>query len=283
MATQGYNLTAMVNNIHIGYDDLGEGTTPILFLHGFPFNRTMWKGQLEFLKSETRVIACDLRGFGKSEDETSFLSMDQFADDLIGFMDALKIEKAIVCGLSMGGYIALNAVNRFTKRFEALILCDTQCYSDTAEAKQKRYKAIDEISADGISAFNEPFLKSVFYEKSLETKPEVVEMLREVVYSTSEHSLTMGLTALAERRETCSTLSKIDMPTLIICGREDTVTPPEKSEYMHEQIYGSVLRMIDEAGHVSNLEQPETFNNHILHFIHALDTIDSEKQASAKK
>lgn len=283
MATHGYNLTATVNNMNVAYDDLGEGTTPVIFLHGFPFNRTMWKEQLEALQSETRVIACDLRGFGKSEDETSFLSIDQFADDLIGFMDALRIEKAIICGLSMGGYIALNAVNRFKNRFEALILCDTQCYSDTAEAKQKRYASMDEISTDGISAFNEPFLKSVCAAKTLETKPEVIEALREMVYSTSEHSLTMGLTALAERHETCSILSNIDMPALIICGSEDAVTPPEKSEYLHEQIYGSVLRIIDEAGHVSNLEQPELFNTHILHFIHALDTIHVEKQASIKK
>src|SRR5690606_41592977 len=104
--------------------------SPIIFLHSFPFDKTMWHGQLEFLKSTHRVIACDIRGFGQSTDETSQLSMDLFADDNIQFMDTLKIEKAIICGLSMGGFIALNLMKRYPERFSALILCDTQCIAD---------------------------------------------------------------------------------------------------------------------------------------------------------
>jgi pimeloyl-ACP methyl ester carboxylesterase len=164
--TKGYNLTIPVNNFHLSYHDVGEGSVPVIFLHGYPFDKTMWQGQLDFLKSSNRVIACDIRGFGKSTDEESSLSIDLFGEDLIAFMDKLNIEKAIVCGLSMGGYIALNVLKRFPDRFEALILCDTQCIADTAEVQKKRYKIIDEISVDGTTNFNEGFIKNVFHPKS---------------------------------------------------------------------------------------------------------------------
>lgn len=269
------------NSINLSYDDLGEGGIPIIFIHGFPFDRTMWQPQMDFFKSTNRVIAFDIRGFGESKDEESALSIDLFAEDLISFMDTLRIDKAIICGLSMGGYIALNAVKRFQNRFEGLILADTQCIADSDEAKQKRYKAIDEIVLHGTTGFNEAFIKNVLHKDSLSSKKEVVEKTRRMVYSNSEHIMGMGLTALAERSETCSTLSKITIPTLILCGREDTVTPIAQAESMKSSIYGSVLRIIDHAGHLSNLEQPESFNQHLLYFINALTVIGNSKEKSA--
>jgi len=265
--TKGYNLSIPVNNFHLSYDDVGEGFIPIIFLHGYPFDKTMWKGQLDFLKSSYRLIPCDIRGFGKSTDEKSPLSMDLFSEDLIQFMDKLNIDKAIICGLSMGGYIALNAMERFPERFEALILCDTQCIADTAEVKSKRYKTIDEIDENGTADFNEGFIKSVFHKDSITNKKELVEQLRSVVFSNSKHIITQGLVALAERSETCSTLNEITIPTLILCGREDEVTPLAQSELMNASITGSILHVIDNAGHVSNLEQPDEFNKHLLNFL----------------
>lgn len=269
-ATTGYQLTTYINNFDLSYDDVGEGAVPIIFLHGFPFAKTMWVGQLDFLKSGYRAIACDIRGFGASRDETSSLSIDMFADDLIAFMSKLNIEKAIICGLSMGGFIALNVQKRFPDRFEALILCDTQCIADTPEVKTKRYKTIDDIKANGETEFNEGFIKSVFHKDSLTDKKEIVEKVRGVVFANSQHIITMGLTALAERSESCSTLDEIDIPTLIICGREDVVTPLAQSEFMHKSIKGSILRIIDDAGHVSNLEQPLEFNKHLYDFLASL-------------
>jgi pimeloyl-ACP methyl ester carboxylesterase len=275
--TKGYDLTIPVNNFHLSYDDIGEGIIPIIFLHGYPFDKTMWQGQLDFLKSSYRLIPCDIRGFGKSTDEESSLSIDLFADDLIEFMDELSIDKAIICGLSMGGFIALNAMKRFPDRFEALILCDTQCIADTAEVKEKRYKTINEIEADGVADFNEGFIKSVFHKDSITNKKELVEQLRSVVFANSEHVIIQGLIALAERSETCSTLNEITIPTLIICGREDEVTPLAQSELMNKAIEGSILCVIDNAGHVSNLEQPEEFNIHLHDFLTTLDALNHEK------
>lgn len=275
--SKGYNLTITVNNINLSYDDVGEGKIPIIFLHGFPFDKTMWRLQLDFLKSSYRVIACDIRGFGKSMDEESPLSIDLFGDDLIRFMDKLNIDKAVVCGLSMGGYITLNAHKKFPDRFEALVLCDTQCIADTVEGKEKRYKTIDEIKVDGVANFNDGFIKKVFHKDSITNKKELVEQLRSVVFSNSQHIINQGLVALAERSETCSTLSEVTIPTLIICGREDEVTPLVQSEFMNKNINGSILRVIDNAGHVSNLEQPHEFNKHLRDFLATLSLIDVEE------
>lgn len=275
--TKGYNLTTPVNNFHLSYDDIGEGTVPIIFLHGFPFDKMMWQVQLDFFKAHYRLIACDIRGFGKSTDEQSLLSIDMFADDLIRFLDKLRIDKAVVCGLSMGGFIALNAIQRFPDRFEGLVLCDTQCIADTPEAKEKRYKTIAEIEAEGVANFNEGFIKSVFCKNSYSNKKELVKHLHNVVFSNSQHIITMGLTALAERSETCSKLNEIKVPTLIICGREDEVTPLAQSEFMKSEIKGSTLHVIDNAGHVSNLEQPDEFNQHLLAFLTELYGNDFEE------
>ncbi len=266
------NFLTEVNDTTISYKDVGEGDTPILFLHGFPFDKSMWKGQIDSLKASNRVITIDIRGFGKSTDEKSKLSIDLFGDDLIAFMDKLTIDKAIICGLSMGGYIALNVVKRFPDRFKSLILCDTQCIADAPEVKEKRNETIEQINLEGADAFNEKFVKSVFHPDSLVNKMELVESLRSIVFANSKEIIIAGLTALSDRSETCSSLEKIRIPTLIICGRQDLVTPLAQSELMQKQIRGSVLKIIDNAGHVSNLEQPEEFNKHLLKFLKSSNT-----------
>lgn len=264
---KGYNLKVLVNGFDLSYDDIGEGSLPVIFLHGYPFDKTMWQHQLDFLKSTHRVLACDIRGFGESKDEESPLSMDIFAEDLIAFMDALTIGSAIICGLSMGGFIALNALNKYPDRFEALILCDTQCIADTAEVKEKRAQIIKEIELDGVTKFNEGFIKSVFCSDSFSQKKELVKNLHRVVFANSPQIIINGLRALAERSETCSTLDEIKIPTLIICGKEDEVTPLAQSEFMHHAIKNSTLQVIDNAGHVSNLEQADEFNKYLLDFL----------------
>jgi pimeloyl-ACP methyl ester carboxylesterase len=280
---QGQNLSIPVNNFHVSYDDLGEGIIPIIFLHGYPFNKSMWQAQLEFLSPHYRIILCDIRGFGASTDEDSRLSIDLFADDLKAFMDALLIEKAVLCGLSMGGFIALNAMKRFPERFEALLLCDTMCITDTSEVKAARYATIKDIEAGSLEVFNEKFIKSVFHEDALANHKQVVANLRSMVFANTQNIITKGLVALAERSETCDNLPNITLPTLIICGRADEVTPLAESEFMAAHIPGAVLQIIDDAGHVSNLEQPEAFNQHLLNFLKTLTNLDFEKINGEKR
>ncbi|MDP2176350.1 MAG: alpha/beta hydrolase [Bacteroidota bacterium] len=280
---KGFNLRITLNDFELSYDDIGEGMVPIIFLHGYPFDKNMWQGQLDFLKESFRLIACDIRGFGQSKDEVSPLSIDKFANDLLLFMDKLSIEKAIICGLSMGGFIALNAIKRFPDRFVSLVLCDTQCIADSSEVKAKRYQIIKEIDIDGAEKFNEGFIKSVFCKDSFENKTELVDQLRNVVFANSEHIIKQGLVALAERFETCSSLNEISIPTLIICGREDEVTPLAQSEMMNASIDLAKLRVIENAGHVSNLEQPEIFNKHLLNFLKTLTCLNFDKVNGDKR
>ncbi len=267
------NLLLEINNFTIAYNDVGVGTIPVIFLHGFPFDKSTWKGQFDALKATNRVIAIDIRGFGQSKDENSVLSIDLFSTDLMLFMDKLKIDTAIICGLSMGGYIALNAVNKYPNRFEALILCDTQCIADSKEVKENRYKTIDQIKENNANEFNENFVKNVFHPESLIAKTEIVEHLRNIVFSNSKEISVAGLTALAERYETCSILDTISIPTLIICGREDKVTPISQSEFMNKKIKNSIFKIVDNAGHVSNLEQPEAFNLYLSNFLNSLNLL----------
>lgn len=272
MNAVGNDINIKANNIIFCYDDIGKGGIPILFIHGFPFDKSMWQPQLEYLKSSNRVIAYDIRGFGKSTDEAGEVSINLFADDLIKLMDALEISKAIICGVSMGGYIALNAINRFSERFEGLILSDTQCIADSAEGRQKRYKTIGEIGENGLSNFAETFVKNVFCKQSLENKKEMVEKVKNNILATSPRTVKGTLFALAERWETCNSLEAITVPTLIICGKEDVLTPPAQSEFMKQNIKNSILHIIDGAGHLPNMEQAEEFNKYLQHFLSAINT-----------
>jgi len=256
-----------IEDVIINYEDHGEGDLPVIFIHGFPFDQTMWKPQVDFLKSFMRIITFDLRGYGRSGAGSMKPSIDLYAADLLRLMDALKIERAIVCGLSMGGYILLNAINRFPERFEAIILCDTHCIADTVEARERRYKTIELLNAGGLKDFTQLFIKNIFCKETLENKSGIADPIKNVILSTRVETITGTLRALAERKETCSTLQRIAVPTLILCGKEDVVAPPEQSEFFSTNIRQSTLHLIDQAGHMANLEQADEFNRHLKDFI----------------
>jgi pimeloyl-ACP methyl ester carboxylesterase len=259
-----------VNGINVSYFDSGKESQPILFIHGFPFEKSMWLPQMEQLMLNHRVISYDIRGFGKSTTNDQEPSMSLYADDLIALMDVLKINKAVVCGLSMGGYILLDAVLRYPNRFKAIILADTQCTGDSAEAKEKRKKSIQQINAGGLPEFSTSFVNAIFYKETLTSNRELVKFIADTILATTPSVISGALNALAKREDRCSILDRIDVPTLIICGKEDSVTPVVKSEYMNQKIKGSVLEIIDGAGHLSNLERAEVFNKHVEDFVHSI-------------
>jgi 3-oxoadipate enol-lactonase len=267
MQTSGQHLNIKVDNLNICYEDYGQGDIPVIFIHGFPFDKSSWHPQLDFLKDSNRVIAYDIRGFCKSTSEDMKASMDLFAQDLISLMDVLHIRQSIICGLSMGGYIALNAVRHYPDRFKALVLCDTQSIADTAEGKEKRYKTIEEVEKNGLKDFAETFTGKIFAPSTLENNKEVVDYIKNTILSTPVPTVARTLSALAQRLETSSILHEIKIPTLILCGEQDSVTPPEQSEYMHKHIIGSEYHVIKNAGHMSNLEQPEAFNLLLKNFL----------------
>ena len=263
----GNDLSLRLRDITINYDDAGQGDIPVIFIHGFPFNKEMWVNQVANLSDHCRVLAYDIRGFGKSEPGIQKYSISLFADDLIEFMDALQIQKAIVCGLSMGGYILLNAVTRFPDRFDSIVLSDTQCIADSPQAREGRMKSIELINKEGVGGFADGFIQKVFWKETFDRNPDAVQKIRTIINSTAPSSVTSTLTALAERDEVCSKLGNINVPALILCGDEDVVTPVEQSKVLQSKIPGAQLQILQEAGHMSNLEQPEAFNRHLMDFI----------------
>ncbi len=264
----GNNIEITVNNLTVSYNDEGENGTPVvIFIHGFPFNKAMWDKQLEALKENYRVIAYDVRGHGNSDAGKGDFSIELFANDLLSFMDALKLDKAMLCGLSMGGYIALNAVEKDPDRFDALILSDTTCIADTPEVKEKRMKAIESIKKAGVEKYAEESIKNLFAPESLSTKKEEIAAVRDMIVNTSKQSLYKTLRAFYERKETCSKLQDINVPVLIMVGKEDKITPLDAAQFIHEKIEGSTLNIIEHAGHLSNMENPSAFNTQLEEFV----------------
>jgi 3-oxoadipate enol-lactonase len=257
-----------LNDFTLSFNESGDGIRTVIFLHGFPFDKSSWDKQLIFLsKNGFKGIAVDIRGFGKSTPGNEPFSIAQFADDLIHFMDLKGIQKAAICGLSMGGYILLNVTARYRERLDGIILCDTQCQADTTDAKLKRMETIKNLTEKSKEAFADGFIKKVFFEKTMDQKKSMVAKTKSVILNTSLDSIKSGLSALADRNDTCDLLSEITLPTLFICGKEDTLTPPAKSISMHKSIKYSTICMIDNAGHLSNLEKPIKFNNVIHDFL----------------
>lgn len=268
MRNPGKNIRITANNITVNYTDEGPENAPvIIFIHGFPFSKEMWNKQMEVLNENFRVLAYDIRGHGKSYAGNDDFSIELFVRDLLSLMNVLQIEKTTLCGLSMGGYIALNAVEHHPKRFDALVLCDTNCIADSAEAKGKRMKAIEGLWENGVEKFADDSLKNFFAQESFTTKKEVIDGVREMIINTSEKSIIKTLLALSKRKETCSKLPEIKVPVLIMVGEEDKITPPEAAQIMHENISDSELSIIKHSGHISNLENPEQFNEHLKRFL----------------
>jgi 3-oxoadipate enol-lactonase len=257
-----------VNHHTVCYNDEGpDETHVIIFIHGFPLDKSMWNKQVKALKNNYRVITYDIRGHGNSSAGEEVFSIDLFVRDLICFMDALKIDKTILCGLSMGGYIALEAIEKYPERFDALILSDTNCKADTTEAKQKRIETIEDITENGVEKYAGDSLKKLFAPESFTTKEEEMDSVRKMIEDTSKQSLCHTLLALSQREGTCQNLSQIKVPVLIMVGKEDLITPPEAARLMHEKIQGSLLCIIEHAGHLSNLENPDEFNNQLTKFL----------------
>jgi 3-oxoadipate enol-lactonase len=264
-------MKAVINNSLTHYIDIGISTAqPVVFIHGFPFTHKMWMfpgGQTEALSGANRLVAYDVRGHGESEIGQGIFTIEFFVDDLIAMLDHLKIRQAIIVGLSMGGYIALRAVERHPNRVKALVLCDTKAEPDSNEGKIKRSASIKTIRTDGTRVFAEEFMKHAVAPESFETKPEAVRSLQSMIERTSPVALCGTLVALAARTDSTPMLKSIQCPTLILHGEKDTLATPADAKAMKEIIPNAELQMIPKAGHMSNIENSEEFNKYLIDFV----------------
>jgi 3-oxoadipate enol-lactonase len=252
----------------LAHVDVGRGL-PVVLLHAFPLNRSMWEPQIAALFGECRCIVPDLRGFGNSPRSGPY-TMDRYADDVGALLDALQIEQAVVVGLSMGGYVALALWRRHRKRIRALVLSDTRAAADTPEAAQKRLDLAEMARAQGVDAVIDKQLPGLIGKSTRERQPDLVERIRSIMAQSSVDGIVGGLEAMRTRPDSTPLLAGIDVPTLIVVGDEDAITPAKDARAMHEAIPNSRLEVIPEAGHLSNLERPAAFNTALSGFVGSL-------------
>jgi len=258
-----------INGINIHYHEEGEGL-PLVFLHAFALNQTMWKEQVTALKNHYRCIALDLRGFGHSEvvDEPSL--MPQMASDVRELMKALTIDKAVLIGLSMGGYIALAFYRHYPEAVGALVLADTRATADTEEAKANRRRSADKALRQGSTAIADETTPKLLGDTTLTSNPDLVKLVHEIQASNSPAGIAAAQRGMAERADSTDLLATIEVPTLVIVGEEDKLTPLAEAEFIHHGIANSKLVVLENSGHLSNLETPAAFNKALLEFLEAL-------------
>ena len=261
-------IALLPGGLELAYDEAGSGT-PLLLVHGFPHDRTLWAGQLGGLATMARVIAPDLRGFGESTVRPPY-SIDLYADDLAAFLASLGVARAVVCGLSMGGYIAFAMLRRHRERVRARVLADTRATADTDEVRATRSKLIALIEQEGSAALANRQLQPSVSRSTLERQPELVETLRRMMASAPPEGAIGALRAMAARPDSTPMLGAIDVPTLVIGGAEDGITPPEVVRAMAAEIPRSRVEILALAGHVSPLERPAAFNHVVGEFLGAL-------------
>ncbi len=252
----------------ISYKTFGDRKAKALvFIHGFPFDKSMWDKQGELLSPDHFVVTFDLRGHGESDVGNGQYLVEFIVDDVINIMEHLHLDKACVCGLSIGGYTALRAVEREPARFSGLILCNTKSTGDTNAAKLNRANQIKKILTGQKSQFAEEMAKSLFAPETLDNNPQIVDKITSIMKSTHERALTGTLIALAARMDMTESLSKITIPTLIITGDRDKVATAADAEIMKSRIPNSRFVLVHGAGHLSNLENPGEFNSAMVKFL----------------
>ena len=258
-----------VNGVSLAVDIRGKGPA-ILFIHGYPLDHSLWEPQLEALDGWMR-IAPDLRGMGQSDAPDLGYSMATYAEDLLALMNTLGLDQVVLCGLSMGGYVAFEMLRRAPDRVRAVILVDTRAEADTAEVRKARDAEMARAREGGAEAIAEGMIGRLFSPSSTSQKPEVVEQVRRVMASTPHSGLLGAIGALRDRPDSFALLSRLtEMRALVIVGEEDKLTPPDRAQAMVDALPQGELVVIPGAGHLSPLERPEAVNTALRGFLERL-------------
>ena len=261
---------SQMSAIKLAYTETGSGETPIVLLHGYPFNRSMWREQVEALSESYRVITPDLRGHGETSAAPAATTLEEMARDVAALLDELRIERALIGGLSMGGYVTFSFYSLFRERTRALILADTRPQGDKEEAARNREQQAEKILKEGMESIADDFLKKVLTPVTLSERPELVARVREMITSTKPAGAAAALRAMAARPDQTNLLAEINVPVLIIVGSEDTLTTPDDAELMKRSIPDSRLKIIEGAAHLSNMERPAEFTGALQAFLDEL-------------
>ncbi len=257
-----------INGVEIDYNFYEvESSAVIAFVHAFPLSQKMWSSQVEALKGKYSILTYDCRGLGQSEVGDGQYMFENLVDDFIELLRSLKVEKVIACGLSMGGYVILRAYEKQPSLFHALVLCDTRSEADGNEAKIRRAQMLHMLKSHGKEKFADEFIKGALSPKTFQNKNEVVSFVKNLIIENDEKGIAGTLIALATRTDTTHILEKINTPVLIIVGEDDLLTPPSLAQAINSKIKNSEIVLIPKAGHLSNLENSERFNENLLKFL----------------
>jgi 3-oxoadipate enol-lactonase len=261
-----------VDGITISYDDAGTGDALVL-VHGHPFNRSMWRPQVELLSRDGwRVIAPDLRGYGESTVVPGMTTLDVFARDIAGLLDHLGIETIVLGGLSMGGQIVMDFYRQFPDRVRGLVLADTFATGETEAGRQRRNAIADRLQREGMAGYADEELPKMVAPHNIEALPAVAEHVLAMMRTTPAEGAAAALRGRAERPDYVELLAKISVPALVVVGREDTYTPVSDGELLRDHLPDSRLVVIEGAAHMPNLERPAEFNAALGSFLSALPT-----------
>jgi 3-oxoadipate enol-lactonase len=260
-------MKVMINGFSMAYDDAGEGQ-PIVFVHGYPLNKAIWQTQLEGLSDIMRVLAPDLRGHGESQAMPGPYTMQLLVGDLVAFLEALGITQPVVlCGLSMGGYLAFEFNRRHPERLKALILTATRASDDTPQAKANRDLAAETARQGGPGAIVKKMLPVILSPATPSRQPALVGRVREIMENTSLEGVLGDLAALRDRPDSNPDLPRIRIPTLVVHGEQDQIIPYNEAYTMHQAIPGSSWSLIPDAGHLPCLENPLAYNKALRSFL----------------
>jgi pimeloyl-ACP methyl ester carboxylesterase len=243
----------------VEYDDVGQGK-PVVLLHAFPLARTMWRPQTAALQNTNRLIVPDLPGFGGSDGFAATPSIEGMADAVAGLLDALRVgEPVVLGGLSMGGYVALAFARKYPTRLRGLLLADTRAEADSAEGKANRDKLIAFAQGHTAQDVLEQILPKMVSEETRSRRREIVTEVRRLAAAQTVEGVIGALRAMRDRHDGSAWLESIAVPTLVIVGGEDAITPPDVARKLADSIRGARLEVMNGAGHLSNLEQPGAF------------------------
>ncbi len=258
---------SIINDDLVIFSKGNPANQPILFVHGFPFDHKMWKNQVEELSPDYFCVSYDIRGLGESPAGNGQYTMEIMTDDLFSVIENKNLLKPVLCGFSMGGYIAQRAVERNEKLFKALILCDTKSEADNNDAKLKRAEGIKSINENGVKSFVQAFIKNCFAEESIVKLGDVYKETLERSSNFSAAGVKGCLLAMLSRTDTTEFLSEIKIPVLLVCGEKDKLTPQHIMEQMAASITDSEFHIIPRVGHITPLENSEAVNKVLKYFL----------------
>jgi pimeloyl-ACP methyl ester carboxylesterase len=257
-----------INGAEIAYTDAGTSADAVVFVHGHPFNRSMWSPQVEaVVRSGRRAIAPDLRGYGDSQVVPGVTTLNQFADDLAALLEFLRVERVIMAGLSMGGQIVMAFAAQFRSRLRGIVLAATSPSPETADGKQRRFEMVARLEREGMDGYAAEVLDKMIAPANIERLPHVANHVRAMMRATDPRGAAAALRGRAERPDYCPVLKELSIPALIVVGDQDAFTTRADAEQMHALLSRSELVWLNGVGHMPNLESAEEFNRRLEAFV----------------